>query len=294
VGVRLFAQRDYREAGDVQERSRAVNSLAAQEFGADATDPYGVQAVGLGLDARDLAAGLRFRLDGSLERQRPLEIRATPSQGRFPRILPATPLRALRLSLGVERPTALSFFGTEVRATGELRLSRLTTDDASVPIAPTTLARAVASLTVERPIGRSRLALQTTGGAVGANGVIPPQERLYFGGPVSSPGYVFHELDALAGVTQRVELRTPVPAPAFSLGRFGRVPGEATLAPFAQATFVRLPAGGLGVHPSGVYPAVGVALQPFFDLLRLQLARGLRNGRWTFDVDVARDFWGVL
>ena len=33
---------------------------------------------------------------------------------------------------------------------------------------------------------------------------------------------------------------------------------------------------------------------PFFDLLRVQLARGLRNGRWSFSVDVAREFWGVL
>ena len=36
------------------------------------------------------------------------------------------------------------------------------------------------------------------------------------------------------------------------------------------------------------------ALMPFFDLLRVQVARGLRRGRWTFNVDVSRDFWGVL
>ena len=26
----------------------------------------------------------------------------------------------------------------------------------------------------------------------------------------------------------------------------------------------------------------------------LDVARGLRNGRWTFSVDVGRDFWSVL
>ena len=46
------AMRDFRDAGDVQERSRLVNSIAAQEFGSDATDPYGVQGGGVGLDAR--------------------------------------------------------------------------------------------------------------------------------------------------------------------------------------------------------------------------------------------------
>jgi hypothetical protein len=37
-----------------------------------------------------------------------------------------------------------------------------------------------------------------------------------------------------------------------------------------------------------------VALQPFYDLLRLQVGHGLRHGRWTFNVDVSRDFWGIL
>ncbi|HET9011075.1 MAG TPA: hypothetical protein VFN38_04635, partial [Gemmatimonadaceae bacterium] len=110
VGVRLVAMRDFREAGDVQERSTVVNSLAAQEFGADATDPYGVEGVGLGLDAL-APGGLRLRLDAMVERQRPLEIRAVPAQGTFPRILPATPLRAVRVSLGAERATALSVLG---------------------------------------------------------------------------------------------------------------------------------------------------------------------------------------
>jgi hypothetical protein len=29
-------------------------------------------------------------------------------------------------------------------------------------------------------------------------------------------------------------------------------------------------------------------------MLRLDVARGLRNGRWTFSLDVAREFWSVL
>ena len=98
----------------------------------------------------------------------------------------------------------------------------------------------------------------------------------------------------MAGVTQRIEWRAPVPAPAFSLGRFGRAPGRATLAPFAQATFARRAAASDVDHPTGVYPTLGVAIQPFFDLVRFEVARGLRNGRWTFNVDLSRDFWGVL
>jgi hypothetical protein len=161
---------------------------------------------------------------------------------------------------------------------------------------PVTVGRAFASVTATRPFGRNQLVLQASGGAVGASAAddVPPQEWLYFGGPVSAPGYAFHELAARAGVTARVEWRTPIPAPAISLGRFGKVPGEATLAPFLQGTFARPALSTDIAHPAGVYPSAGVAVQPFFDLLRIQFARGLRNGRWTFNVDVTRDFWGIL
>jgi hypothetical protein len=293
LGVRLFAERDFRDAGDVKERSGAVNSVAAQEFASDYTDPYGVQAVGIGLDARGVF-GLRWRADASLERQRGLDIRAVAAQGEFGRILPAMPLRALRLAIAADRPTTLSFLGTELRASGEARLTRFTTDDAAYAIEPGNVVRVFASFDVERPFGRNRLVLTTRGGAVGGSGVLPPQELLYFGGPLSAPGYEFHELAARGGISQRIEWRTPVPFPPVNLGRFGRVPGEATFAPFVQATAVRR-AYALDVdHPSGVYPSVGVALQPFYDLLRLQVGRGLRNGRWAFNVDVSRDFWGIL
>ena len=292
-GIRAYASSDFRDAGDMQERSRIVNSLAAQEFGSDASDPYGVQAAGLGLDARGFR-GFHLHLDASLERQRPLAIRAVPSQGRFDPLVRATPLRAARLALTAERPTTLSVLGTEVRMSGEVRVSRLTTDDAGVPIPATTLARAYATLTLERPLEQGRLALLVAGGAVGGNAPVPPQEWLYFGGSMSAPGYRYHELGALAGATTRLEWRAQVPAPAISLGRFGRIPGQATLAPFAQATLARRALSGDTSHPTGIYPSAGLALQPFFDLMRIQLARGLRNGRWSLNVDVSRDFWGIL
>ncbi len=293
VGVRLFAMHDYREAGDVQERSRLFNSIAAQEFGSDVTDPYLAEGGGMELDAFGVA-GLQLHLDATVEQQRALAIEATPAQGSFTRILPATRLRAARITVAAERPTALSMLGTEVRGTGELRVSRITTDDPLVPRYSANVVRLFASLGVERPFAQSRLVLQSYAGAVGASGPIPPQEWLWLGGPTSAPGYSFHELGAAIAVSQRAELRLPVAVPSFSLGRFGRVPGQATVAPFAQATFARSAIGNDPAHPTGVYPAVGIAVIPFFDLLRLQVARGLRGGRWTFNVDVAREFWGIL
>ena len=292
-GLRLYGLRDFREAGDIVERSRIINSIAAQEAGSDATDPFGVQAIGLGLDSRAFA-GLRMRLDATLERQRPLSIHAVPSNGTFDPLVDASRLRAQRIALAVERPTSMSFLGTELRGNGEVRLSQFTQDDAAFPITSSNVVRAFASLSLERQYDSGRLAMSLAGGAVGGGGTIPAQEWLYFGGPVSAPGYRFHELAALAGATTRAEWRMKIPAPSLSLGRFGRIPGEATLAPFAQATYARRALAADVAHPEGVYPSVGIALQPLFDLMRLQVARGTRNGRWSFNVDVTRDFWGIL
>jgi hypothetical protein len=74
------------------------------------------------------------------------------------------------------------------------------------------------------------------------------------------------------------------------LGRFGRVPGTVVLAPYAHAVW--LDAGVDGAQ--GWYPAVGLGGIGFFDLLRLDVARGLRDGGWTFSVDVSRSLWPVL
>ena len=291
-GVRFFAMHDFREAGDVPERSGAINSIAGQEFGSDATDPYLAQGGGVGLDANDLF-GMRLHLDASIERQRGLSIRAVPAQGSFDPLVPATALRSDRLSLSGERPTALWLFGTELRANGELRFSHTTPDDVALGNNASVI-RGSLTLQVEKPIGDDRLAILLSGGAVSANGALPPQEMTYFGGPVSSPGYAFHELVGKAGITTRLEWRTHIPAPAISLGRFGRIPGVATLAPFAQFTALDRARSADITHPNGVYPTLGLAVQPLLDLLRLQLARGLRNGRWTFNVDVSREFWSIL
>jgi hypothetical protein len=150
---------------------------------------------------------------------------------------------------------------------------------------------------VERPFGRNRLATHTTlATATGEGGKgTPLQELAFLGGPVTGPGYRFHQFVGRFGASQRVEWRTPVPFPAISLGRYGRSPGSATLAPFAHTVFVADRISRYGEPPAaGWFPSLGVGAYVFFDLVRLDVARGLRDGRWTFSVDVTRDFWRVL
>ena len=104
------------------------------------------------------------------------------------------------------------------------------------------------------------------------------------------------ELPDAQAFAQRIEGRLTVPFPALPLGRYGNTGRSATLAPFAHSAFIgRLdPVPAAGTRPQGWYPSLGVGLLTVFDLLRFDVARGLRDGRWSFSVDVIRDFWSIL
>ena len=293
VGVRAFAFRRYREVGDQPETSGLRNSFAAQEFGSDYTDPYDSRGVGVGVDLGS-RLGARWRLDGAMEWHDSLTVNAVPARGAFESTVNADKLLASRLTLTANRPTALAFLGTELRAGGELRAERFRHRATSAETGE--VGRAFAFAEIERPFGRQRLVSRTTAAAV-AGPEVPPQDLVYLGGPVSAPGYDFHELVGAVGASQRLEWRSPVPFPSLSLGRFGRTTPSATLAPFAHVVYLARPAPSSRdgrVRPGGWYPSLGLGTQLLFDLLRVDVARGLRAGRWTFSLDVSRDLWGIL
>ena len=147
---------------------------------------------------------------------------------------------------------------------------------------------------VERPFGAIRLVGRTSA-AVGIGSDLPRQEFVYLGGPTTAPGYEFHELVGRIGGSQRLEARIPVPFVALSLGRYGNTGRSATLTPFFHTAYIaRLDSASAAVRGAGWYPSVGVGLLTVFDLLRFDVAKGVRDGRWSFSVDVIRDFWPIL
>jgi hypothetical protein len=322
LGLRLFGFHDFRDVGDELERSGAVNTLAAQEFGNDDTDPYLVRGAGAGIDFPS-AFGVRWRLDGTIERQDSLEVHARSVVGDFQQTVAAASRRVFRLSLGAIRPPSLWWLGTELAVNGELRAGwdlRPTVGTAGGMSNLRTM-RASATAQVERPVGaRQRFVSRTSGAALWSSGFDPEQELVYLGGPISSPGYDYHSIVARGAVSEHLEWRFPVPFPAFSLGRFGRVPSSATLAPFVHGVmawspdcdFRPLPPSlGTGATPTeptidarscvssrvpaAVYPTIGAGFLTPFDLLRIDVARGLRRGgRWTFSIDLNREFWSIL
>jgi hypothetical protein len=128
---------------------------------------------------------------------------------------------------------------------------------------------------------------------VESGGSIPEQFLLRAGGPVTAPGYAFHQFVGDRLLTARLELQTPVPFPAIPLGRWGTAPSRVSLAPFAGAAYSS--SSSASVQDSGGFrPFAGLGTLVLFDLIRFDVARGLRDGRWRFGVDVMRDFWPIL
>ncbi|HEV8234878.1 MAG TPA: hypothetical protein VGP84_09805, partial [Gemmatimonadaceae bacterium] len=128
--MRGFALRDFRELGEEPERSRAVNSLASQEFASDYTDPFGVEGGGLAVEHAPPGEAL-WRLEAAVERSFTLGVHAVPVSGRFSGLVNVPSSRYARVSLRRERPTALWYFGTELRTAIELRALRADGDSIS-------------------------------------------------------------------------------------------------------------------------------------------------------------------
>jgi hypothetical protein len=297
ASVHLLASRDFRDVGDIAERSTVVNTLAAQEFGSDDTDPYLTRSVGARIDLAPML-GFDARFGGAFEHQSAVGVKATPVVGAFEPTIRAQDANAARFVFDATRPRSPWVWGTEVSMRIEGRLRVADVPDISTQLTARQHAwRGAVNATIERPFGAHRLATAFSVAGVTMHGAddfvrrVPAQELVYLGGPVSAPGYDYHSLVGTRGATAHVEWRMPAPFPAFSLGRYGHVPAQGTFAPYVHAAAV----DGLGAASNGVRPAFGAAYLLPFDILRVDVARGVgRGGRWTFSVDVSRDFWSIL
>jgi hypothetical protein len=303
--VSLYARRVLADARDEPERSGIINSLAAQEFGSDATEPYDLEAAGLTLRAPWM--GLRWTLGAAAERHEAVSVHARPALGGFAPTIAATDYSPVHVSVRAERDAADTVFG--IGYTWAVQLDAWHAPEDKCPLAGTSSPCAVPPPVVHRgsviadaarAFGPVALVSHTDFAVADAGEYqVAAQQLVYFGGPVTAPGYPLHGLVGSRGVSQRVEARIPVPFYGFSLGTFGRAPARATLAPFYNVVSIDPAAAPVTVNgitrDSRLFPSLGVGLIGFFDLVRLDVARGLlHDGRWTFSIDFAREFWGIL
>ncbi len=283
---------DFRQLGQVAEVSSLRNTIAAQEFGSDWTQPIGVVGGALRLQWAPPSRSA-FSLEIGRHDERALAVNATPASGRFAPTVPARPIgrESLRLGWGLaSRPPDAGDDGRwpldwrfDLRAEGSRWDERQGSASGEL---------LHVGLDAEYTLGRAatRLRGRTIAAALSA-GALPEQDLLRFGGPISAPGYDFHALVGRMGLSQRIELQQRLPFLPLNLGRFGRVPASIVLAPYAQALWLEPAVPGA---EQGWFPSVGLGAIGLFDLLRVDVARGLRDGRWTFSVDVSASLWPVL
>lgn len=281
----LEGRHDYAEAGDASEVSGLRNSIAAQEFGADWTDPYGVRG-GLVRLQRAPTGRRSWTAEIARERHDALALRATPTIGRYAPLLAADAVEVTRAGLGwTLAPPADG-------GTSQFTMHAQLTGASATPAGGgegVRYVRGSAELEGVHALAGGRLLLRTHLAAVSAGAAVPVQALPVLGGPLTAPGYAFHSLRGRVGAAQRLEWQHRIPFVPLDLGRFGRVPSSLVLAPYGHMAFTR---DGAGEWQNA--PSVGLGIIGFFDLLRIDVARTVRGGRWLFSVDVARDFWKVL
>ena len=288
VQLGLFASRDFRDAGDEPEGSLTRNSISAQEFGADYTNPFSVRQLGASL-ALGSPGAAQWRLELATERHEALVVNAAPATGRYASTLAVPTLEGVRLSLGVSDRLADPVWG------GNFEFGSRLSGATYAPIAGGSdqwTLRGFAQASWQRRMDGWTLVTRATAAVSAGSGAMLPQQLVWLGGPVSGPGYDYHQFAARGGATLHLEGRFAIPFVPVPLGRFGRVPGAAVLTPFVHA--IGISRSAMPGVADGLYPSVGVGALFLFDLLRVDVARGLRDGRWTFNVDVVRSFWGIL
>jgi hypothetical protein len=284
ASIRIGAFDEVRDASDVAEVSGLRNSIGAQEFGADFTEPYRVRGFDLRVEHRSPNSAVIASLGVAREWTEAVTVEAVPAHGAY-RPAPAVPSgQGWRADLALALAPR-EWLGGAVHGRLGLQVRRLRDgDDVSVPV------RGTARLEFEHQVGPGAMVASTFAG-IGNGG--PPQDLLRAGGPVTAPGYGAHQFVSRSLVSQRLEWQVPVPFPSIPVGRWGRSPRTATLAPLTSIV-VQEEHDGSGQRHAAGYLSVGAGLLVFFDLVRFDVARGLRNGRWTFGVDLTRDLWRIL
>jgi len=284
----LRALDDHADAGDEAEVSGLRNSIAAQEYGADYTDPYRERVASLGV-GRSVADGWRWSVALERRQERALGVHATPATGRYEPTLAAEALQGWRVA--VEARRGAQVIGAVTVGTRVAFFTERDRVDAGARSGVTGwTGRAALGFDASVPAGAGTLIARTLFGGVIGGFEPPPQRLVRLGGPVSGPGFAYHQFAGRAGLSQRVEWQRSVPFIPLRFGRFGKVPSSLTWAPFVSGLWVDTH----GAPGQGWHAALGLGALVLFDQLRLDVARGVRDGRWTFGVDVARSLWPIL
>lgn len=274
VTLDLHASREIRDLSDRPVMSRALNSLVAQEAGEDHGDYVMVE--GAGVQVRG-SPGC-WVLGAGYEDPSALRIAATPARGTF---RPQPDLGGPGYWTGSAAAGCREDGGNGWRLTlsgGEGRRSW-----------------GRGTIEVQGALHAGATALRATTAAGWASADTPAWRTFVLGGRGTLLGEKYRNFGGRSMAWGQVEWRLPLPVPAIPLGDFASTGNRATIAPFVQAGWAGREVPGMPWHPTdGGRLSAGVALELFYDLVRIEAGRSFQTGNIGVTFDVARAWWGVL
>jgi hypothetical protein len=280
---RLAGYGAVRDLGDVPVISRVMNSLTAQEAGADYGDYHLARGGELSL-TRSLGGRTSLRLASAVERIDSLVNRADWSRGSFSRPNPGVDEGTWTLGRVALRRQAGSF-ATRRELSGRLEV------EAGAGRAE--YLRVLGEVRWQLPAGRRGVVLRAVAGA--ATRELPRHRAFALGGRGSLLGTPFRGRMGQQAAWGSVEWQAPLRVGEIPLGSFAGTGPTLTLSPWVAAGWVGGRMTGLPGTPSrGLEPAVGLGFGWLHGLIRLDLGYGLKGGRVRGAIDVSRDFWDIL
>jgi hypothetical protein len=281
---RLFTAREVRDLGDFPVISRAVNSIAAQEGGADFGDYHLAATAGFGI-TQALGGRTALRVEAAWTRVDSLVVAARWSRGTYG-----------RANAGVDEGG-----WTTVRATWQRRApSFAATQDLSGRVelegglGPGDYVRGFGELRWQRPImpGASLLVRAAAGAA---SATLPRHRGFVLGGRGTLLGEPFRAFGGSRMALLSAEWQQQVRIPELRLGSFAGTGSAAMLAPNVAVGWAggRL-AGFPGAPTAGPEVSLGLGAAWLHGLLRADVGYGVRSRRLNVAVDVSRDFWDIL
>ncbi|MEK6768526.1 MAG: hypothetical protein AABY85_05985, partial [Gemmatimonadota bacterium] len=279
---RIGATREVRDIGDMPVISRAMNSVLAQEAGADYGDYY-LAGGGEASVTRAVTGRTALRLAVGYDRIDSLATSATWSRGAYRSNPGVAEGEWTYARLGLRRQS--HSFATVSELSG-----RAEVEGGS---GPQDYVRAFGELRWRMPAGSGWLLVRASGGA--ATRDLPPHRVLVLGGRGTLLGEPFRARSGKRAAWTAVEWQLPVNIPEIPLGSFAGTGRTLTVAPFLALGWVdgRVP-GFPGTPSRGVEPSLGLGFGWLHDLVRVDVGYGVRSGRFAGALDVSRDFWDIL
>ncbi|HEX7918360.1 MAG TPA: hypothetical protein VF454_03105, partial [Gemmatimonadales bacterium] len=276
VTISLFGERRIRDLSDLPVISPTLNSFTAQESGDDHGDYVLVEGAGLRVEGP--AGKGWWSVHAGWEDPGPLGISSTPARGTF---RPQVDLGAfgywtggVSFTIGGENEPGLRFTydagGGDLwhRATLEYEWQ-------------------------QRLIGASDLRFRGYLGAT--SGGAPTWRTFVLGGRGTLLGEPYRKWGGRQITWSQLEWRIPVPFPAIPLGDFANTGRSAVIAPFFATGRTDGSAPNVPWIPTvRNRSSAGVALELFYQLIRVEAGASLETGKWGVTFDVGRAWWGLL